>query len=217
MDGVHDMGGLDGFGKVEPEKDEPVFHAPWEGRVLAMTRAMGYAGAWVIDQSRYAGERLPPQVYLTVSYYKRWALGLEKNAVEHGLVDPDELAAGKALRPGKKLPGILKPEAATSVRRGGFARKPGAPALFKVGDRVRAKNIHPATHTRLPRYVRGHVGTVDRVIDCHVFPDTMAIDAGEHPQWLYSVVFEAAELWGPDADPSVKVSVDAFESYLEPA
>jgi nitrile hydratase beta subunit len=217
VDGIHDMGGVDGFGKVEPEKDEPVFHAPWEGRVLAMTRAMGYAGAWVIDQSRYAGERLPPHVYLTAPYYKRWMLGIETNAVERGLVGPDELAAGTALRPGKKLPRMLTPEAARKIRRGGFARKPPGPARFKVGDRVRAKNIHPATHTRLPRYVRGHVGTVERIIDCHVFPDTMAIDAGENPQWLYAVVFAATELWGPDADPTVKVSVDAFEPYIEPA
>jgi nitrile hydratase subunit beta len=82
---------------------------------------------------------------------------------------------------------------------------------------VRARNLHPPTHTRLPRYVRGHVGMVDRVIDCHVFPDTAAMDRGEQPQWLYAVVFEARELWGPAADPTVRVSVDAFEPYLEPA
>ena len=217
MDGIHDMGGVDGFGKVEPEENEPVFHEAWEGRVLAMVRAMGFAGGWVIDQSRYAGERLDPCVYLTVSYYKRWALGLEKNLLERGLAAQDELKAGKSMRPGAPLPRKLTPEGAAKIRRGGFSRPPGAPALFKAGDRVRAKNIHPKTHTRLPRYVRGKVGIVERVQGCHVFPDTVAIDRGENPQWLYAVRFDAAELWGPDADPGVKVSVDAFEPYLEVA
>jgi nitrile hydratase len=211
------MGGMDGFGKVEAEPNEPMFHTRWESRVLAMVRAMGYAGAWVIDQSRYAGERLDPRVYLTVSYYKRWALGLEKNVVETGLATREELEAGKAQGPGKKLARLLTPDAARRIKRGGFSRPAPAPAKFRVGDRVRARNIHPKTHTRLPRYVRGHVGTVDRVIDCHVFPDTIAIHQGEHPQWLYAVVFDGRELWGPDADPTLKVSVDAFEPYLEAA
>jgi nitrile hydratase beta subunit len=217
MDGIHDMGGVDGFGKVEPEEDEPVFHAPWEGRVLAMVRAMGFAGGWVIDQSRYAGERLDPRVYLTASYYRRWALGLETNVVERGLAGADELAAGRSLRPGKPLPRKLTPEMVPKIKRGGFSRPPQGPALFKAGDRVRARNIHPKTHTRLPRYVRGHVGVVERVLDCHVFPDTVAIEQGENPQWLYVVRFDSRELWGPDADPTVRVSVDAFEPYLEPA
>jgi nitrile hydratase len=99
--------------------------------------------------------------------------------------------------------------------RGKFGRAAPSPAKFKPGDRVRAKNIHPATHTRLPRYVRGHVGVVERDHGCHVFPDTAATDSGENPQWLYTVVFDGAELWGPDADPTVKISIDAFEPYLE--
>ena len=103
MDGIHDMGGMDGFGKVVPEPNEPPFHAPWEGRVLALQRAMSYAGAWHIDMSRFAQERLPPQTYLGVSYYKRWELAMESNVVERGLADADELAAGHALREGKPL------------------------------------------------------------------------------------------------------------------
>ncbi len=109
MNGVHDMGGMDGFGKVEPEPNEPPFHAPWEGRVLAMQRAMGDAGAWNIDMSRFAQERLPPQVYLAASYYQRWALAMESNVVERGFVGADELAAGHALRPGKPLTRKLTP------------------------------------------------------------------------------------------------------------
>lgn len=218
MDGIHDMGGMDGFGAVTPEPNEPVFHAPWEARVLAMQRALGYAGAYNIDMSRAAQEVLPPQVYLTVSYYKRWALGMEHNLARGGLVGADELAAGHALRPGQPLKRKLTPDTVEKVlARGKYDRPAPAPARFAPGDRVRTKNIHPQTHTRLPRYVRGHVGIVDLVHGCHVFPDTVAIGGGENPQWLYTVVFEGGELWGPDADPTVKVSIDAFEPYLDPA
>ena len=218
MDGVHDMGGMDGFGKVEVEANEPVFHAPWEGRVLGMQRALAYAGAWPIDAARFAQERLPPAAYLTASYYQRWALGMEKNVVERGFAAADELAAGHALRPGKTLERKLTPDVAKDgMTRGSFYRQARAPARFKVGDRVRTRNIHPATHTRLPRYARGHVGTVELIHGCHAFPDTVAIDKGDDPQWLYTVVFDGAELWGPDADPTTKVSIDAFEPYLDPA
>lgn len=218
MDGVHDMGGMDGFGRVEPEPNEPVFHAPWEGRVLAMQRAMGYAGAWHIDMSRFAQERLPPAVYLTASYYQRWALGMERNVVERGYAGEDELQAGHALRPGKELARKLTPEAAKGLTRGSFYRQASRPARFKPGDAVRTKNIHPPTHTRLPRYARGRRGLIELVHGCHAFPDAVAIDKGDDPQWLYTVVFEAGELWGPDApDPTSKVSIDAFEPYLDPA
>jgi len=218
MDGVHDMGGMDGFGKVEPEENEPVFHAPWEGRVLGMQRSLSHAGAWTIDQSRYASERIPPHMYLAASYYDRWAMAIERNAVERGLVGADELAAGRTLRPGKPPADKLTAEIVKQgLFRGGFSRPIPAPAQFTVGDRVRARNIHPRTHTRLPRYVRGHVGVIERVHGGYVYPDSVAMDKGEDPQWLYVVQFDARELWGADADPTVKVCVDAFEPYLEAA
>jgi len=219
MDGFHDMGGMDGFGKVEAEPNEPVFHAPWEGRVLALQRAMGYAGAWNTDMSRYAQERLPPAVYLNVSYYKRWALAMEANVIERGLAGADEIAAGHALRAGKTLKRKLTAElGGKGASRGSFERKTNRPALFKIGDRVRAKNIHPKGHTRLPRYVRDHVGEVVLLHGCHVFPDAVALAMeNEDPQWLYTVRFDGRELWGPDGDPTIKVSVDAFEPYLDPA
>ena len=218
MNGVHDMGGMDGFGKVEPEPKEPVFHAPWEGRVLAMQRAMGYAGAWPIDASRFAQERLAPQAYLGASYYQRWALGMERNLVERGYAETDELASGRALRTGKQLARKLTSDVVTQgMTRGSFYRQAQAPARFKPGDRVRTKNMHPPTHTRLPRYARGRLGVIELVHGCHAFPDTMAIDKGDNPQWLYTVMFEGKELWGSDADPTVKISIDAFEPYLDPA
>jgi nitrile hydratase subunit beta len=218
MDGIHDMGGMHGFGKVEPEANEPVFHAEWEGRVFAITRAISYTGAWPIDRSRFAQEKLPPDVYLSVSYYKRWELGLESNLAALGLAGADEIAAGHALRPAKTLGRKLSSsEVPTSLTRGTFERPASAPARFKSGDRVRAKNIHPAMHTRLPRYARGRVGVIEAVRGCHVFPDTVAIGAGENPQWLYTVLFDGRELLGDTTDPTLKVSIEAFEPYLEPA
>ena len=219
MNGVHDMGGMDGFGKVEAEPNEPMFHEEWEGRVLAMVRAMGAAGAYNIDTSRLYRESLPPEVYLTSSYYKKWLLGLENNLIDKGYVAANEVASGHASEPAKPLKhGKFSVDDVERVMvRGKFGREASVPAKFKPGDRVRARNIHPKTHTRLPRYVRGHVGVVELNLGCSVYPDTASMEAGENPQWLYTVVFEGSELWGPDADPTVKVSVDAFEPYLEPA
>lgn len=218
MNGIHDMGGMDGFGKVEAEPNEPPFHARWEGRVLAMQRAMGYAGAWHIDHSRFAQEILPPQVYLSVSYYQRWELAMEHNLVERGYVAPDELAAGHSLRPGKPLDDKLTLDVVRAgLARGSFYRQQQAPARFKPGDRVRTRNIHPQGHTRLPRYARDKLGAVELIHGCHAFPDSVAANKGDNPQWLYTVVFDGREIWGADADPTLKISIDAFEPYLEPA
>jgi nitrile hydratase subunit beta len=218
MNGVHDMGGMHGFGPVEPEPNEPVFHAPWEGRAFALNRAMGFTGLWNIDMSRDSRERLPPHVYLASSYYQKWTLGLQKLLVERGLVEPDELAAGRALRPGKKLPRKLTAaELDKALARGSFERRAAAAAKFKAGERVRARNMNPPTHTRLPRYARGRVGVVEQVRGCQVYPDSVVRGEGENPQWLYTVVFDGQELWGKDSDPNLKVSVEAFEPYLEKA
>ena len=219
MNGVHDMGGMDGFGKVEAEPNEPMFHTRWEGRVLAMVRAMGAAGAFNIDTSRFYRESLPPDVYLASSYYKKWFLGLEDMLIARGFIAKKEVAEGHAQEPAKTLKRgkFTVDQVERVMARGKFGRDAQAPAKFKAGDRVRAKNIHPLTHTRLPRYVRGHVGVVERDHGVQVFPDSAATDAGENPQWLYTVVFDGTELWGPDSDASVKISVDAFEPYLEKA
>ena len=218
MDGVHDMGGMHGFGKVEPEAKEPVFHAAWEGRTFALNRAMGYTGVWTIDQTRAGIERLPPDLYLSSSYYKKWAIRIENLVVELGLADADEIKAGHALRPGKPLKRKLAAaDVPNTLTRGSFSRPAQAAARFKPGDRVRTKNIHPATHTRLPRYARGKGGVIEALRGCHVFPDTVAVGQGENPQWLYTVLFEGRELWGENADPTLKVSIEAFEPYLEQA
>ena len=217
MNGVHDMGGMDGFGPVEPEPNEPVFHEAWEGRVMAMVRSVGANGDMNIDMQRFSRESLPPVDYLASSYYQKWFLAFERTLVDRGMVGADEVAAGHTLRQSPPLtrgPFTLA-DVPRIETRGSFARATSAPAAFKVGDKVRAKNINPTAHTRLPRYVRGHTGTVERINGCHVFPDTNARGLGENPQWLYTVVFDGRELWGDDADPTLKVSIDAFEPYLE--
>jgi nitrile hydratase subunit beta len=219
MNGAHDMGGVHGFGAVLPEPDEPVFHANWERRVLALTLAMGATGEWTLDAARFARENRPPAEYLSKSYYQIWLAGLEQLLAERGLVATGELAVGRSLRPAKAVKRTLAGrDTAGLLKRGGPTnREAPRPARFKVGDQVRAKNIHPVTHTRLPRYVRGHTGTITCVHGCHVFPDSNAHGYGEDPQWLYTVAFPGRELWGADGDPTVTVSVDAFEPYLERA
>jgi len=219
MDGVHDMGGMDGFGPVKPERDEPVFHADWEKRVLAMTRAMGAANGWSIDMQRFAREKLPPPFYLAASYYEKWFFAMRQMLLDHALINDEELAGGRALRdavPLKRGPFTLA-DVPRVMRRGTFERATEAPARFKVGDPVRARNIHPQSHTRLPRYVRGHTGVVERIQGCHVFPDVSAQGDAEQSQWLYTVLFDGRELWGPDGDATLTVSIEAFESYLDPA
>ena len=216
--GVHDMGGMQNFGKVEPEPNEPPFHEKWEGRVLAMQRATGYLGLWNIDMSRDTLERLPPHVYLSVSYYHKWFLGVEQRALKFGLVTEDEIKAGHAQQPPKPVKRTLTADQVGKVlTRGNYERPSKAPARFKPGDKVRTLNINPATHTRLPRYARDKVGLVEAIRGCHVYPDSVTTGRGEDPQWLYTVVFESKELWGPQSDPTLKVSIEAFEPYLEPA
>ena len=217
MNGVHDMGGMHGFGKVEPEPNEPPFHSRSEALSLALNRAMSYAKIWNIDRSRAAIEELPAHDYLTLTYYQKWARRLEKLLVEFGLVGTDEIAAGRSLRPGKALPRTLKAaEVDKALTRGTYARPTNTTPRFAVGDRVRTKNINPVTHTRLPRYARGRTGVIECVRGFHVFPDTVAIGEGENPQWLYTVLFEGRELWGEGADPTLKVSIEAWEPYLDP-
>jgi nitrile hydratase subunit beta len=214
MNSIHDLGGMDGWGPVRPETDEPPFHETWEGRVLAMQRAMGYTGTWIIDQSRASIEAMDPIGYLTYSYYKKWFIGLEHRVQTHGLVDADEIAAGRALRAGKNLR-TMSPADVPKMKRGEFQRPPTTEPRFAAGDHVRTHNLNPVTHTRLPRYARDKAGIVEANRGCHVYPDTAAIGAGENPQWLYTVVFTARELWGDDADPALTVSIEAFEPYLE--
>jgi nitrile hydratase subunit beta len=219
VNGGQDLGGTIGHGSVAPEPNEPVFHAKWEKRAFALTLAMAMPGAWNIDMSRFARENRDPAEYLSMSYYQLWFAALEAMLKERDLVNDDEIVVGHALNPPKSVKRVLSPgDVAKTLHRGGpTERETNTKPAFKPGDKVRAKTIDPLTHTRLPRYVRGHVGAIERVIGCHVFPDSNASGAGENPHWLYTVRFDGPELWGKGSDPYVKVSVDAWEPYLEPA
>jgi nitrile hydratase len=219
MNSAHDLGGQMGFGSVMPEPDEPVFHGEWEKRMLALNVAAGAMGHWTIDEIRHARESLPPADYLASSYYEIWLKGLGRTLLRHGFVSEAELAEGKPLAPARTPKRVLKGEDVSAVLRRGFPYERGAetPARFAVGDHVRTVVMHPQHHTRLPRYARGKTGTIERVTGCHVFPDTGAQGLPETAQWLYTVVFAGPELWGRDADPTSSVSIEAWESYLEPA
>jgi nitrile hydratase len=217
MNGGQDLGGTHGHGPVLAELNEPVFHTEWEKRAFALTLAASAPGQWNIDMSRFARENRPPAEYLSMSYYQIWFAALEAMLKERGLISDDEIDAGRSLHPPKPVPRTLSPgDVAQVLYRGGpTERETNTAARFKAGDKVRAKNINPVTHTRLPRYVRGHTGNIERVIGCHVFPDSNALGTGENPQWLYTVRFGGRELWGADTDLTVSVSVDAWEPYLE--
>ena len=218
MNGGHDLGGMHGLGPVapEPEAAEPVFHADWERRAFALTLACGMLGEWSIDASRHAREHQHPTDYLRHSYYENWLAGLGTLLVESGLVTGEELASGNA-RGRARVHAKTAAEAAAIIARGDPTRlDTGIGPAFSAGDRVRVINDHPAGHTRAPRYARGRTGTINRLHGAHVFADENARGnrVGEH---LYSVRFEARELWGAAANGRGAVYIDLWEPHLEPA
>jgi nitrile hydratase len=218
MNGAHDLGGMQGFGPVVPDHDDAHFHESWEPRAFALTLAMGATGSWNLDQGRFARESLPPAQYLASTYYRIWFEALVKLMLERGQVTDAELADGQLRTAPRPLARVLKADAvAEALARGTPTQRPEpAAARFATGDLVMARNIHPSTHTRLPRYVRGKCGTVVSLHGAHVFPDTHARGEGESPCWLYTVRFDARELWGEDSTASA-VFVDCWEPYLERA
>lgn len=218
MNGAQDLGGAHGFGPVVAEADEPVFHAPWERRVFALALAMGYTGTWTLDASRAARESLPPAEYLSSGYYEIWLSALEAQIVSHGLATREEIATGICQAPPRPPARVLSAGEVSPRFAAGFPsdRPAPAPALLAVGDAVLTRNDHPAGHTRLPRYARGRRGRIERVHGAFVLPDASARGEAAPPQWLYTVGFEAAELWGTSADPGGRVTVAAFEGYLLP-
>jgi hypothetical protein len=281
MNGAHDLGGMHGFGPVEPEPDEPVFHAEWERRAFALTLAMGAWRRWNLDMSRSIREQMPPAEYLATTYYEHWLFGLERLLVDKGFASADEIervqrrletpsrdrveAAGTAAsaepRGEASVAASAEPRGEASVaasaerpveassgrsaaaseasavrtatvqdgalgldgvsrmvhnRRGARLDDP-APPTFQVGQGVRARNLHPLGHTRLPRYCRGRRGVIAIDHGVFIFPDTHAAGHGTKPQHVYSVQFTARELWGPDASANDRVYVDLWDDYLEVA
>lgn len=218
MNGAQDLGGMHGFGRVHPEPNEPRFHAEWERRVCAVTLAMGATGRWNLDMARGARESLPPAQYFTSSYYEIWLEGLKKLLVQTGLATREEICDGKARTPpATPVRRLTADQITAALARGDpVKREATGPAKFEVGSTVRTRQINPLGHTRLPRYCRGRLGTIVLVHGTHVFPDTHAAGLGEQPQWLYTVRFDAKELWGSDTTAS-SVCVDCWEPYLEAA
>lgn len=218
MNGPHDLGGQMGFGALPLEADEPLFHAEWEARALGVVLACGALGHWNLDESRHARESLPPAIYYASSYYEIWTRALEALLERHNLLTAAERAAGTT-EPDAPHPKRLQAENVPAVlAKGGPCDRAitKAPA-YAPGDRVRARNIHPTGHTRLPRYLRGHSGVIEADRGGFVLPDTNAHGDGEQPQRLYTVVFDGREIWGEGAEPGLRISADLWESYLEHA
>ena len=218
MNGVHDMGGMDGFGPVIPEANVVMFHHLWEGRTHALTMATPAGGN--IDSGRHQRELIPPAEYLAMSYYERWFRSLTQRLLLAGLVTQEELATGRAAASGlvSARPPMTPAQVQTMlIGRGSYQRDVEVGPAFAPGDEVRALNLNPTGHTRLPRYVRGKVGVIERCHGTHVFPDSNAHHLGEDPRPLYGVRFSAQTLWGQTASARDNVCLDLWEPYLERA
>jgi nitrile hydratase len=218
MNGIHDLGGLTGFGPVAREADEPVFHEDWQRRVFALNMAsLAFLGP--VDRARHAIERMNAFDYLATSYYEHWIAAIVTMAKDLGYLTDDEIETGRA-RDTRRVPHPApNAEMIEGLIRGGMpANRDDAPTkpAFAPGTRVRARNLEIAGHTRLARYVRGKAGVVTAHHGSHVFPDTVAHDQGEHAQPLYTVRFEAKELWGDNVSRRDCVHIDLWEADLEP-
>ena len=220
MNGIHDIGGMDNIGPVNIEKDEPVFHDDWEGKVYAMTLATMGAGIFVTDEVRYMTETIPPQDYLTFKYYEKWLYSLEQLMLQKKVVTREELESGRVTVP--EPPGGVEAASADRMQYGMSNRIPvfvdtDIPAKFKPGDAIIARNIHPLQHTRLPRYIRGCRGVVKMDHGIFLLPDTNAHGGPDKPQHVYNVRFTARELWGEAAPEKDCVYIDLFDDYMDTA
>ena len=218
MNGVHDMGGMHGMGTIEVEKNEPPFHARWEGRVIAMRRALTATGK-LRGTFRSFIEKIPAPDYLRISYYEKWLRALEAQIIASGLATRAEIASGKPAKGSAKAkPALNAADAATlSLRTVPAVYHIDASPRFRSGQRVRARNINPISHTRLPRYTRGRTGVIERTRSVQAFPDSSALGQDPRPQYVYLVRFAARELWGEQASPKDSVYIDLWDNYLEPA
>lgn len=218
MNGPQDVGGRHGFGPIAPDHDEPLFHAPWEARAMAITVAAGFGGHWTIDESRFQRENRDPHSYYGMSYYQLWITALTELLQTKGLITGDEVQAGRSLGPTTPPRACLAAGDVDQVlaRGGPVDRDPGGTQpRFAIGDPVRALNLQPRGHTRLPGYLRGKVGRITMVHGYHVYPDTSAQGDREGAHWLYNVSFDAAEVFGDTAHPGDSVTADLWEPYLE--
>jgi nitrile hydratase subunit beta len=214
---IHDVGGMHGFGAIDAERDEPPFHEAWEGRAGGMLEVMTFPAGFTVDRFRYLRETLRPDLYLTQNYYEQWIYIAEQALLESGMISPEELARGKAQAP--KRDDAMRSDAVWSFLhdRAYSGRDVSDTPRFAISQRVRARNLQPTGHTRLPRYARGKTGDIVSHHGAHVLPDASAHGKGDRPQHLFTVRFTAPELWGERANPRDSVHLDLWESYLEPA
>jgi nitrile hydratase beta subunit len=226
MNGVHDLGGTDGLGPIDPQDNEPVFTADWEKAVFTMLPATLARGHYNLDQIRFGLEQMPPGDYLTSRYFEHWLYTIESNCVRTGVIDPDELdkrTAHYLANPDAPLPDRQDPEVAALVqmvcKMGASARREvAAQPRFEAGTHVRVAADHPYGHTRRARYIRGKAGVIDLVHDSFVYPDAAGNGLGEEPHYVYTVRFDAAELWGSgSAAPNSSVCFDVWEPYIQAA
>jgi len=217
VNGIHDLGGMHGFGAVGAEPDEPPFHEAWEGRAGGLLEVMTFPAGFTVDRFRYLRETLRPDLYLTQTYYEQWIYIAEQALLESGMISADELALGET-RSTKRTDAIRADAVWGFLHdRTNSARGLDSAPRFAIGQRVRARTVQATAHTRLPRYARGRTGSVVSHHGAHVLPDASAHGRGDMPQHLYTVRFAARELWGDRANPRDTVHLDLWESYLEPA
>ncbi|MDY6819550.1 MAG: nitrile hydratase subunit beta [Halobacteriales archaeon] len=228
MDGVHDLGGMDGFGSPPIEPDEPVFHHDWEGLVYAAFVATLGNGCYNMDEFRHSIERMPPTDYLESSYYDRWLTGITRLLLEHDVITPAEFTdrietveadgpslVGEAIEADREIDdATLLDELFAGVAEAYDTNRAEQEPAFEVGDRVRVRNIHPEGHTRCPRYVRRSAGTIEAIRGTHVLPDANA-HGDERAEPVYNVAFDGTELWGEHGRDRDSVHLDLWESYLE--
>lgn len=222
MTRVHDMGGRYGDGPVVPAPDEPLFHAPWQRRAMALTLAIGALGKWSIDTSRFAREAVAPKDYNRFSYYEKWLAAVANLALSRGLVTREELAGAPVAQAPLSPAALTAAKVEPALRRGSPSLREGAPPAFAPGDRVRTRlparnTLVDGGHTRLPAYAAGQVGRILRSHGAHVLPDSNAHVLGEAPEPLYAVAFAAADLWGSAGRAGDEVILDLWQSYLTPA
>ena len=202
MDGVHDLGGRQGFGRVRYTLDAPAFHASWEVRVNALYGHAVRRGIFNMDEYRHAIERMEPRHYLAASYYERTLTSLATLCVEKGIVAREEL---------ERLAGGAFPLAAPSARGRGNAPQR---ERFSPGDKVRVRLDFVPGHIRLPGYIRGKTGVVVSESPAYPFPDAHAHGIAAEDEPTYDVRFRSEDLWPNGADAAM-VHVGVFQSYLE--
>ncbi len=227
MNGVFDLGGTDGFGPVNHVAEEPPFRSEWEKSAVAMFFPVFRAGWLGIDEFRHGVERMDPVDYLTSPYYNHWVHTMEHYGRVRGFLDPAELdrrtqhylehpdAPLPAHEPRQDLVDFVD---AVVFEGAGATRPTDKQPRFTAGDAVRTKSVAPFGHTRLARYVRGKVGEVVAHRGSFVYPDTAGNGLGENPEHVYTVKFDARELWGDEyADRNSSVCFDVWDPYIEHA